>query len=136
MTVTVNMSTWTRKNREKYPFFGDRMMGQSKWVVLSVILLALAEGSRGPHHQWNQIKLSGDLPGRRKMHGVAAAGQRLFIYGGYRSGGIYLDDLYEIEPSSGVSTQLVSPPHVTPLGRRLMVSFSSLSACCSTVVLA
>ena len=112
------------------------MMGQSKWVVLSVILLALAEGSRGPHHQWNQIKLSGDLPGRRKMHGVAAAGQRLFIYGGYRSGGIYLDDLYEIEPSSGVSTQLVSPPHVTPLGRRLMVRLSSLSACCSTVVLA
>ena len=89
--------------------------------VLSVILLALAEASRGPHHQWNQIKLSGDLPGRRKMHGVAAAGQRLFIYGGYRSGGNYLDDLYEIEPSSGVSTQLVSPPHVTPLGRRLMV---------------
>ena len=130
------MSTWTRKNREKYPL-AISMMGQSMWVVvLSVILLALAEASRGPHHQWNQIKLSGDLPGRRKMHGVAAAGQRLFIYGGYRSGGNYLDDLYEIEPSSGVSTQLVSPPHVTPLGRRLMVSLSSLSACCSTVVFA
>jgi hypothetical protein len=51
---------------------------------------------------------------------VTVLKDRIYVYGGYRAPGNYLDDLYEIDPSTGVSTRQRSSPETTPPGRRLM----------------
>lgn len=64
--------------------------------VLVVVILALLYPQNGAAYNstlpnnWVRIALSGDVPGQRRMHGLAAADGLLYLYGGFKTGGNYM----------------------------------------------
>ena len=91
----------------------------SRTWALTVGVLALCTTSvSAASNVWSQISLSGDVPGSSYMHGLAADGTRLFLFGGHRGCTGYncfggSNELTQIDTESGVCTRLDAGANVT-----------------------
>ena len=52
--------------------------------------------------QWRRARTKGESPEERHTHTSAMVGSRLYVYGGFGAGGIYLNSLYVIDCDHGV----------------------------------